>query len=363
MPSSTSSFEAVARQIPRRHWPGLALAALGVGLLLVAAWEMHWRARGYSPSLDDDKALWAIQRERMLDNPRSTVLIGASRMLFNLDLGEWEKAFGTRPLQLATVSTNPSVYLDWIANHTDFAGTLVTGFAATMWMADAGAPIVIPTDNLKHAEDFTPAQRWSHWLGRPLDRHLAYIDHEDLTLKQLLKRLPIPDRAKVQPANPVPPRFMEADENRQGRMLEKVETDRAFREHIIGIWNFYFNPPPPPPGVTPEEHRARGMKRWEEVLAKTRADIAKIHARGGKVILVAFPSTGNVLSLERKFTPREIFWDRLVKESGADFAVHYEDHEGLRGFDCPEESHLNAKDATLFTRELARVLKEAGYGV
>lgn len=29
----------------------------------VVGWELYWRSQGYIPTIDDNKALWAIQRD------------------------------------------------------------------------------------------------------------------------------------------------------------------------------------------------------------------------------------------------------------------------------------------------------------
>src|ERR1700736_4217891 len=88
------------RDIPVQAWNRIAVAALAMLLLMLGAWEWHWRAFGATPSIRNTDALWAIQRRR-IDNGEggATVLVGDSRMFFNLQLPVWARLGGERPIQ------------------------------------------------------------------------------------------------------------------------------------------------------------------------------------------------------------------------------------------------------------------------
>ncbi|MHC4248019.1 MAG: hypothetical protein ACYS9X_02715 [Planctomycetota bacterium] len=58
---------------------------------------------------------------------------------------------------------------------------------------------------------------------------------------------------------------------------------------------------------------------------------------------------------EEKF-PRARHWDVFAAGIPAP-AIHFLDHPALAAFECPEGSHLDYRDATPFTRALARILK------
>ena len=89
------------RDIPERDWGTILLAALVMTLLMLGMWEWHWRAFGVEPSLTNSDALWATQRRRIDhgEGNGATVLIGSSRMLFDLQLPVWQKLSGKRPIQ------------------------------------------------------------------------------------------------------------------------------------------------------------------------------------------------------------------------------------------------------------------------
>ena len=252
MPSSTSNSNPLelVRTTPNQNWVRLAWIVVILSAAVVAGWESFWRLKGYAPSLNDDKDLWALNRMKLIGHPKRTVVIGSSRILYGLNLYEWEKAFKTMPVQLATVATNPNVYLDYLANKTDFAGTLLIGVEPNIFFAPEGAPIDIPTGNIRHYETFSYAQKWSHTLSKPLENNLAFLETEDLSLKNLVKAIPLKNRPHAQVPPTLPPFLLHVDENRQGAMIKRVETDLEFQTRVKNIWVNYFNPPAPPAGVT-----------------------------------------------------------------------------------------------------------------
>ena len=359
MPSSTSSFKTyhLERIIPNHHWVRLAWISLGITLVLTLGWEMHCRQLGYAPTLNDTKDLWVSRRVLVDEDPSRTVLIGASRTLFDFDMDVYEKEMGERPLQLATVGTNPGAYLEDLANHPEFKGTVIVGVVPGLFFAPGGPPVKSPKNHLKHYREWSPTQKVGHHLGMFLERRLAFIQEDDLTLNQLLLSLKIPNREKAKVPPELPPYFYEVDVERQGGMTDIAEVDVNLQKRIQQIWLPLFTPPPPPPGKSESENRADRKKTIDDILQKTKGTVEKIRARGGKVIFVRFPSTGELRKLETKYTPRADTWDRILEVTGAP-GIHFEDYPNLSGFDCPEWSHLNKKDATLFTQRLTVLFKE-----
>src|SRR5437899_7803875 len=93
----------------------------------------------------------------------------------------------------------------------------------------------------------TPAQRVSQYLAIPLEEHVAFLKQEELTLDDLLKRIPIANRpgALVPPRSP--PYFGTEDRERRARMIEAcADTNGKLARMIQQIWIPLFTPPPPP---------------------------------------------------------------------------------------------------------------------
>ena len=53
------------RDIPDRPWGGILWAALVLFLILMTAWEMHWRAYGGVPGYRNSDGEWVAQRRRI----------------------------------------------------------------------------------------------------------------------------------------------------------------------------------------------------------------------------------------------------------------------------------------------------------
>ncbi len=88
------------------------------------------------------------------------------------------------------------------------------------------------------------------------------------------------------------------------------------------------------------------------------AAVQKLRARGGKIVFVRFPHSGELKTLEDRETPRAGIWDRVLKDTGAP-GIYYEDFPDLGGFTCPEWSHFSAGDSVEFSKRLVPHLRAA----
>ena len=359
MPSSTSSFKTydLKRIHPKHNWVALALLTALFSAVLIAGWEFHLRSGQYAPTLNDTKDLWASRRAIIDEEPNRTVLIGSSRMLFDLDMDVYEREIGDRPLQLATVGTNPGLYLEDLANHAKYSGTVIVGVVPGLFFAPGGPPVKSPKEHLERFKNWSPTQKFSHRVSLIIEKWFAFLNQSDLTLNKLLLNLKLPNREGVKTAPELPPYFYEVDEERQGGMTEFAANDIALQKRIQQIWIPLFTPPPPPKGQTMAQAKANFLKSVEATLEKTKKNVEKIRAKGGQVIFVRLPSTEKLREMENKFTPRKGFWDRILAGDRAS-GIHFEDYVELKGFKCPEWSHLSREDATEFTKRLMPILKK-----
>ena len=359
MPSSTSSFKTheIERVIPRHNWVKLAFITLMFTCFFTLGWELYWRSLGYAPTLNDTKDLWASQRAIVDKEPKRTVLIGASRMLFDFDMDVYEKEFGERPLQLATVGTNPGPYLQDLANHPKYSGTVIIGVVPSLFFAPGGPPLKSPNDHLKYFKNWSPTQKFSHYLAMILERRLAFMNDDDLTLKKLLLSLKISNRENVKSHPELPPYFYEVDEKRQGGMAEMAEKNLKLMKRIQQIWIPLFTPPPLKKKMSKSNMEIENKKMVDAVIQKTKINVEKIRARGGHVIFLRLPSTGKLREIENNYTPRKDYWNKIIEATKAP-GIHFEDYPQLQGFNCPEWSHLSKNDSTEFTSRLLPLFKK-----
>src|SRR5690606_36015552 len=111
------------RVIPATATRTALLVMLGLVVLGVAAWEGWARSLGLDPGYyHDDNALWARERHKANDADNPVVIVGSSRVFFDIDLDTWEDLTGSRPVMLAIEGTDPSPFFHHLANDPDFTG-------------------------------------------------------------------------------------------------------------------------------------------------------------------------------------------------------------------------------------------------
>ena len=315
-------------------------------LAAASAWEIRCRSWGYAPSLNDTPDLWATRRNAV--KPDSLVIIGDSRAWFDLDLDEIEHGLGQRPIQLAIPGSCAYPILADLAADRNFHGTVICSVVPIMFFAPAGPPIQNSFKAIDRRRTQTVAQRASNELGMLLEEHIAFMKQEDLTLAELLNRLPIPNRADALVSPPLPPYFQTEDRERRARMAPSCAIPGPLQDRVKYGWLKLFTPPPPPTYV-PREAFLSGVGLAIEARFRDAADaVRSIRARGGKVVFVRLPVSGELKKLEDHATPRAGPWSRLLKMSGAP-GIYFEDYPELAGFECPEWSHLSAPDSVAFT--------------
>lgn len=362
MPSSTSSSEHgyYVRETPTKPWLTMLAIAVAIVVAAFAVWETKVREHGYGPTYSDTPNLWAESRERASGaGPDQLVFVGASRTLFDIDLDIFARATGgPPPIQLATVGSNPLVILDDLAADPSYAATTIVGVVPGLMAAAGGPPVSNPKKFVAHHRKWSPADRTELEMALWLQDRLAFIN-QDLTLASLLdEALDLPNREDAY-APEIPGYGYTLDRARRGRMWDRLANDPEAREELQQIWIPLFTPPPRPAVFTEAQWAKMMSDGWEANLRRLAADVEAIRGRGGRVIFIRLPSTSEVRELERRFTPREAFWDRILAETGAP-GVHFEDHAALRGFECPEWSHLSAPDSVEYTRRLATVMQAQG---
>jgi len=346
------------RPIPPAPWRGIAVVISIVVMAATTAWELYCRSLGYAPTLNDNEDLWTMARRRV--QPESIVLVGDSRMWFDVDLDEFEKGLGKRPIQLAMAGSAAWPVLDDLAKDERFHGTVICSFVPGLFFAPPGSPPMDRAERgIKRYHNQTPAQRVSEYLGIALEEHVAFLKPDDWSLEALLNELPIPNRPGALVPPTFPPYFQSEDRERRARMWEKcAEPGSPLAKEIQQIWLPLFTPPPPPTYV-PKDVFFAGMKKGiEKRFADVAGAIEKIRSRGGKIVFVRFPHTGGLKELEDRLTPRTQTWDPILKMTNSP-GIYYSDFPELSGFDCPEWSHLSAGDSVEFSKRLVPHLKTA----
>ena len=326
-----------------------------LSIVALTSWEYFLRSNEKKPSVQDNNDLWSVERAKVdhLDED-DFVFVGSSRILFDVQLDVWEAMTGRKPVQLAVVGSSPLPTFRDLVRNTDFKGTIMVGVTPPLFFSTTfpqAPPISGPQEKVDYFQDRTYAQRLNHWLSLPLQRNFAMVhSYEDLVsgnfdLQSMLESIKMGNRTG-RPQMPPFPEFGEIDENRNVRMMEEMVADGPFAQSIIDVWMFCVSGEMPPPDKA-------------STTAFFLEDVELFKKRGGKVVLLRCPSNGDFREIERKVTPRNEFWDELVAKSALP-AYHFEDYPQFQNLDLPEWSHLSAKDADHFTRELVQIMMADG---
>jgi hypothetical protein len=346
------------RPIPTAPWRGISVVITVIVITATVAWELYARSKGYAPTLNDNSDLWTLRRRAV--EPESLVVIGDSRGWYDVDLNEFEKGLGKRPIQLASGGMCGFPVLKDLADDESFHGTIVCSVVPRLLFAPPRTPPMERGEKaVKRFHDQTLAQRASQYLAMPLEERVAFLKQEDLGLDGLLKDLPIPNRPGAQVPRRLPPYFGTIDRERRARMVEAcVDPNGPLARKVQQVWSVNFTAPPPPSYIPKDVFMAKIGEAIQKRYVDVTAAIQKIRGRGGKIVFVRFPYSGGLKEIEDRDTPREKTWDPLLKMTGAP-GIYYSDFPDLKDFQCPEWSHLTAGDSVEFSKRLVPHLREA----
>ena len=336
------------RDIPAKPWGTILIGATLMFIVMLVAWELYWRDYGVTPSYRNSNGSWAAQRRR-IDNGEGnkTVLIGSSRILFDVQLPVWEKATGERPIQLALEGTSAVPAMEDLADDPNFTGRLVIGVAPDLFFSG----FAYRGDVIPYYHKQGPSQRSGHWISKKLFEPYAAFYDPDFALATVIRRQDWPLRDGTKKNTRVR-KLLVQEEDRNTHMWRKVEVDPEYRALARSIWAENFVGPPPPMMDTPE--------KLQKLVAKqiTRAEVAikKLRARGVQIVFVRPPSNGEYYAFEQKVFPRATTWDVLLKRTNTP-GINFEDYPEMQNYELPEWSHLTAADANKFTEVLVPIVE------
>lgn len=338
MPSSTSSSD---QRLPAGPWGATwALALLVVAGSLVAI-EGYWRWSGHAPSTVDDKDLWCVSREALARaGGRAIVFLGNSRTQLGIDTrAVADEAKGYRVFQLAIDGSYPIAALRDLAEDDAFSGVVVCDF----W------PAILVEENLESQADYVRYYRNEWNLTKKVDRTLRTGAQELMVLVSPHLN-PINVARSVLGGRPIEPMYVRTYPDRS-RAADYSSTDLEARRRGTAdkMRELY------------ERWGVIGPEEWR--IAPVREMVRRIEARGGRVVFLRYPTTGEVKALDERFYPREAFVDVFARDITATthaVVIHFEDVPEMARLDCPDGSHLDRRDSADFSRALVRELARRG---
>lgn len=330
---------------PKAGWFALALV-----ILFVAGWELYWRNKGFQLSYNDDESLWAFTRKKIYNSsPARPVIIGSSRVKFDIDLAEWQNRSGYEPVQLALVGTSPRPVLTDLGNDKNFKGTLLIGVTEALFFAGEGTPMEIEArKRIGFYPKWSLSQQASFYINNVLEKSFLFLDENRFSLNSLLKRLPIQSRPGVFVFPNFPLQMGYTSPNRQEFFSNAFLADTSVQHGVQYVWSYL--------GAT-TPMKGPGGDTLSAMIHSVKHSLDQIRSRGGKVLFLRMPSADPILEAEKKSFPREKYWDRLLSETKSD-GIHYEDYPELSKYKCLDWSHLTPADARTFTADLMKIIED-----
>jgi hypothetical protein len=340
-PAMTNSCYARAPSGPWLRTLLLLFVIFAVGLLSL---EMFWRWQGHVPGVSDSMGLWSQQRELISadpNDPKMVVLIGASRMQLGFNTSVFKARYPEhRLVNLSIDGTAPLGVLRDLAADENFSGLVIADvtapqFERTLW--DQTNP---HTEFYHHTYRPSPDRQINVALELFLQSHLALFQ-DNLSLRSLIKAVVTRELPKPFYLTTLPDRSRLADYSK----MADVAAHRAERLRRIREIEAARRPVP--------------FETWLADVRQVGAWVKAIEARGGRVMFVRLPTSGEHWELDEATYPRSIYWDVLARETGAP-NFHFTDSPEMAAIELPDTSHMDAKDTPRFTELLLDQVQKAG---
>lgn len=318
----------------------------------IVSWETFWRSKGFVPTFNDDKNLWALTRAKAYaPADRATVFIGSSRIKFDLDIPTWKATTGEDAVQLSLVGTSPLLLLEDLASDEEFKGKLIVDVTEPLFFSQNPMFHKSAKESLAFYKKQTPSEKASSKVNLFLESRLTFLEEKRFSLSTLLNDVQLPNRPGVFQFPAFPKTFEWNTLDRQTYMSDMFLADTNAINRQTNIWKMLILGDKTPP-ITDQALTG--------VFQKVKTDVDKIRSRGGKVLFTRTPSSGMMGEGEKRFFAKERFWQPLLTYTKTD-GIHFLDYPETKDLICPEWSHLSRDQAKYYTHHLVRVLEDKGW--
>ncbi|QDT14149.1 hypothetical protein [Alienimonas californiensis] len=311
----------------------LLIAASVVGL------EFFWRSRGWGPGVSDTWALraWFLTQAEGI-RPDGVVTLGTSRMASGFDTEVFRRRFpNTRLVNVSLPALQPTAFAEHLSDN-GFAGLLIIDVQSFHFQSSRMNKGLAELDQTL---EVSTLEAWNARLSS-YGQSVLCCTHMSLGWRRLI------DEAIDRRALPRRPyQAMRRDRYRpsdfrilaaQGELQERRR--RSVRRMLAAT-------------------TSTSQERWEANAETFGAVVRRIQERGGQVVLIRFPTSGERWTHNQIVYPKASHWDRLAELTAAE-TIHFRDVPALSDFECPDTSHLDMRDAPAFTAALLDELERRG---
>ena len=321
---------------PTGHWPLAWALTVGIVLVLLASWEIHWRRRGWVSMVEQEQEAWVLARLSV--RPQSTVLLGTSRSGAALDPQAWAAALGSEPpVLLAVEGASALPVLADLAADTSYRGRVIAEMmpTETFAVAEQVGPYVAAAKEARQS----PAKRWEAVLRLNVPSHLVFrrpeLQPERLVSAALAGRSVHPFHYRLRKDMYRPVDF--ASEGRLPNQPNVLDTLPFSKMRSWGV---------PLTGAALDRR-----------IANIARDVAQIQRRGGEVTFLLLSGCGGRKVIEELLYPKPLYWARLAEIPSVRL-IDADAYPEIAGLPCYDGSHIDSHDAPGVTRHIAHLVMD-----
>lgn len=349
-------------RLPTGHWLKTWIFIIFGILFFIIFFELKLRDSGWVPSVVDSPQLWSIHRKSASKlGDKALILIGASRMQLDIDLATIRNSSSIEPVQLAIDGSSFMPVLEDLASDRDIKGTIIISTSMhnikPKTIGDASIQWVKYYNKYFKQNNFiAPYKNFDNEIKSYVENHLALKLEGAMPATVILARafdkftlgnylVTNNDRSRDADYSKVimPDFYIKRVKRHFGEDLTPDENNISYERFLKTYQNAI------------EALKPVDNKVFLEGLDLLLEYIHQIESRGGKVILVRFPTDKLIREIDQKRYPRNIFWDVIAKKYNR--TIHYADYPELSRFNLPDGSHLDYRDKQAFTNSLLNIIQ------
>lgn len=324
MPLSISSSDA-------RSWVKSWGIALLTAILLLSALEVFWRIKGHIPSIVDDQRLWSMERNEVGKAEKEIVLLGSSRMQTDISISTLrDLAPDSKIINLSADGTCANAVLRDLAEDKSFKGIVIveTTSECLMFGDEPGLSQQFYIDY--YHKIFNLNVIVNRIIATYLQKNLTVID-------PYLNLIKVAGDKIVKKKWRMPNYLTTYKDRTRSADYTKLDLERHKSMRLSKVDNNYRQ-------LSPRISTQLLMQKTEDI----NSYIKKINNRGGQVIFFRFPVSDEHWDIDEKYFPRSSYWDNLSSVTEAK-VIHFKNIDSINKLQCPDTSHLDAKDTKTFT--------------
>ena len=319
-------------------WLKTWIAALAIAVAFCAALEVFWRISGHQPAIVDDQRLWSIERSKIGQTGREIVLLGSSRMETDISMEVMRRMNPHREIiNLSVSATCANATLHDLARDPLFKGTVIMETSSECLMFGDTPEL----SQLSHVDYyhrvFNLNVKANRIIATFFQNKLAVIDPYLNLIKVSGDRIL---KHKWRAPNYVTKhedRSSSADYTKLDISHHKAIRLKKVTDHYTKLLPYI------------------SVSLLVDKIGNLDQDVRKIQNRGGEVVFVRFPVSGEHWMIDEKYFPRNTYWDSFIPLTSAK-VIHFKDMEVINNMQCPDTSHLDMRDTAQFTTLLMNEL-------